>query len=150
MVQSSGFSTFPRKKNKHQTIPRFHSKFAAGNDSDPYALKSLGLNGKLQPSPIFVDVGANLGLVSISLAKQWPSARILALEPAPATFRYLLWNLKENHVASQAQHVHDRAMLDHDGFSRDMIRHVPWEETNISCRGSYGFGASPNRAEVPQ
>lgn len=71
------------------------------NNSDPYALKSLGLEGNLHPSPIFVDVGANLGLVSISLAKQWPFARILALEPAPATFRYLLWNLKENQVTSQ-------------------------------------------------
>ena len=89
----SGFST----PEKHQKTSCFR-KFAAGNNSDPYALKSLGLEGNLHPSPIFIDVGANLGLVSISLAKQWPFARILALEPAPATFRYLLWNLKENQV----------------------------------------------------
>lgn len=45
------------------------------------------------------------GLVSITLAKLWPSARIVALEPAPSSFRYLLWNLRENNVTSQAHWV---------------------------------------------
>ena len=141
----SGFST----PEKHQKISCFR-KFVAGNNSDPYALKSLGLEGNLHPSPIFIDVGANLGLVSISLAKQWPFARILALEPAPATFRYLLWNLKENQVTSQAQHewalvtlvvveklwvwkhAHVRAMLGgHCGFSRDLC---PGRKQTCFCK----------------
>ena len=46
-----------------------------------------------------------LGLVSITLAKLWPKARIVALEPAPSSFRYLLWNLRENNVTSQAAAV---------------------------------------------
>jgi len=65
--------------------------------ADPYAFT------KLSPSelPIFLDIGANIGLVSITLAKLWPKARIVALEPAPSSFRYLLWNLRENNVTSQ-------------------------------------------------
>ena len=52
-------------------------------------------------APVFLDVGANVGVVSILMAKMWPDARIVAVEPALATFRYLLWNLRENGVTKQ-------------------------------------------------
>lgn len=47
-----------------------------------------------------VDVGASVGLVSIMLCKLMPGLRVIALEPAPANFRYLLWNLRENDVTN--------------------------------------------------
>jgi len=48
--------------------------------------------------PLVVDVGASVGVVAVLLAKLW-GARVVAVEPAPANFRYLLWNLKVNGVA---------------------------------------------------
>ncbi|CAK9082463.1 unnamed protein product, partial [Durusdinium trenchii] len=65
---------------------------------DHYALDMLR---STSPAPIFLDIGANMGMVSILLAKKWPNARILAVEPAPTTFRYLLWNLRANDVLAQ-------------------------------------------------
>ena len=59
----------------------------------------VGVHGLVDYSP------PPIGLVSITLAKLWPSARIVALEPAPSSFRYLLWNLRENNVTSQAHSV---------------------------------------------
>merc|ERR1712183_503311 len=48
-----------------------------------------------------VDIGANLGLITIQLLKTYPSLRVLAIEPSPSTFRYLLWNLRANGVADR-------------------------------------------------
>merc|ERR1712070_519575 len=43
---------------------------------------------------IIIDVGANIGLFSISACKRFPHARILAFEPHPANYRFLNHNLK--------------------------------------------------------
>ena len=34
------------------------------------------------------------------MAKRWPNAFVIALEPNPLVFRYLLWNLKLNNLTS--------------------------------------------------
>jgi FkbM family methyltransferase len=49
------------------------------------------------PEFIF-DMGANIGLFSLVAGKKWPDAKILCLEPHPATFRYLIRNLDRNNV----------------------------------------------------
>eukprot|EP00927_Polykrikos_kofoidii_P046049 TRINITY_DN40234_c0_g1_i1.p1 TRINITY_DN40234_c0_g1~~TRINITY_DN40234_c0_g1_i1.p1 ORF type:complete len:938 (+),score=124.52 TRINITY_DN40234_c0_g1_i1:215-3028(+) len=66
---------------------------------EPYDLGRRLLH--LGPNETALDVGANLGLVSILLAKRahW-SSRIYALEPHPVLYRYLLWNLRENNVTA--------------------------------------------------
>ena len=38
-----------------------------------------------------VDIGANIGAVAIAIAKRHPTLRVIACEPAPVTFFYLLW-----------------------------------------------------------
>lgn len=48
-----------------------------------------------------VDVGASVGAVSILMSKLWNTIRVVALEPAPANYRYLLWNLRVNGVADR-------------------------------------------------
>ena len=42
---------------------------------------------------IVLDVGANIGLFSISICKRFPQAKIIALEPHPANFRLLVDNV---------------------------------------------------------
>merc|ERR1712187_883285 len=55
----------------------------------------------LRKAPIAIDVGASVGAVSILMAKLWRTAKVVALEPAPANYRYLLWNLRVNNVAQR-------------------------------------------------
>lgn len=43
-----------------------------------------------------IDIGASVGVVAVLLCKLWPGLRIVAVEPAPSNFRYLLWNIREN------------------------------------------------------
>lgn len=43
-----------------------------------------------------IDVGANIGLITLSLLTSAPALRVLALEPSQSTFTYLMWNLREN------------------------------------------------------
>ncbi|CAJ1442933.1 unnamed protein product, partial [Effrenium voratum] len=63
---------------------------------DLYRLSHVDLSSR--QAPVAVDVGASIGLVSVLLCKLWAGARVVALEPAPPNFRYLLWNLRMNGV----------------------------------------------------
>jgi len=49
---------------------------------------------------VLVDVGAHVGIVSIYLAKRYPHARIIAVEPNPNNADRLERNLKANHVSN--------------------------------------------------
>eukprot|EP00928_Gymnodinium_smaydae_P012020 TRINITY_DN14388_c0_g3_i1.p1 TRINITY_DN14388_c0_g3~~TRINITY_DN14388_c0_g3_i1.p1 ORF type:complete len:842 (+),score=68.24 TRINITY_DN14388_c0_g3_i1:328-2526(+) len=77
---------------------QFETNYAgiAQGGRDPYELER---RPRLEAGEVALDVGANLGLISILLAKKAHSkARIFALEPHPALYRYLLWNLRANNV----------------------------------------------------
>jgi FkbM family methyltransferase len=56
---------------------------------DTYRLKEQ----KAEDMKLIVDIGANVGLFSISACKRFPNARILAFEPHPANFQFLKANL---------------------------------------------------------
>eukprot|EP00927_Polykrikos_kofoidii_P048983 TRINITY_DN43136_c0_g1_i1.p1 TRINITY_DN43136_c0_g1~~TRINITY_DN43136_c0_g1_i1.p1 ORF type:complete len:869 (-),score=52.97 TRINITY_DN43136_c0_g1_i1:46-2271(-) len=47
---------------------------------------------------IIVDVGASVGTVAVAVALNWPGVRVVAIEPSPDNFRYLLWNIKLNRL----------------------------------------------------
>lgn len=49
-------------------------------------------------SPLFLDIGANLGFVSIAFLKFHSTAQIVAFEPNAFTYIYLLWNLYLNQI----------------------------------------------------
>ena len=63
---------------------------------DIYGLRKLDL----KPNEIVIDVGANIGSVSIFLAKKYPNQKILAFEPCKKTFQKLLKNLETNFVTN--------------------------------------------------
>merc|ERR1719460_1447467 len=64
--------------------------------SDPYEL--LRQKSKFQVNDRFLDIGANIGLVSMLLALMNPGSFVLAFEPVPELYRFLLWNLKLNQL----------------------------------------------------
>src|SRR5215216_3948850 len=47
-----------------------------------------------------IDVGANLGLVSIVLARRFPERTVHSFEPGPSTFKALKANIKLNTCAN--------------------------------------------------
>ncbi|WP_063057736.1 FkbM family methyltransferase [Nocardia sienata] len=49
---------------------------------------------RLRPGDIVLDIGANIGLSAMLFADVCPGARVLAIEPVPATFRCLERNLR--------------------------------------------------------
>ncbi len=61
---------------------------------DTYGLADL----ELGDGDVFVDVGANVGVVSIPVANRFPDARVIAFEPAPKTFEILQRNLHDNGI----------------------------------------------------
>jgi len=44
------------------------------------------------------DIGANVGLYSIAVGRNFPRSRVISFEPIPSTYRELLRNLAINHV----------------------------------------------------
>jgi FkbM family methyltransferase len=54
---------------------------------------------KLPPNGIFLDLGANIGAISIPLQKKRSDAKIVCVEAAPWIFKYLEQNLERNHAA---------------------------------------------------
>ena len=45
-----------------------------------------------QQKPVILDLGANIGLTSLFIANSHPEASLVALEPSPETFQFLLQN----------------------------------------------------------
>ena len=56
------------------------------------------VKGLQQHSGVVLDVGANLGYYSLVVAKLYPQMRVLAVEPTPPTFFFLVVNLHLNRV----------------------------------------------------
>ncbi len=57
------------------------------------------LKRHLQPDMTFVDVGANLGELTLVAAKRLPKGRVLAFEPVPQIFAQLSRNVALNNLA---------------------------------------------------
>lgn len=55
------------------------------------------IRANLPAGGVAVDVGANIGLITIALARQvGPHGSVLALEPVPANLEFLTWNIETN------------------------------------------------------
>jgi FkbM family methyltransferase len=63
---------------------------------DDYRLKDI----EFRPGDVVVDIGANIGIVAIYLAKTHPRIRIVAIEPVPTTFGHLQENINLNAVSN--------------------------------------------------
>lgn len=63
---------------------------------DEYKTKSINF----EPGDIVIDIGANIGAVSIFLAKKYPDITIYAFEAHPVNYENLLRNIKTNNITN--------------------------------------------------
>ena len=74
---------------------------------------------RLSDGMIFFDIGSNVGIYSISVAKKYPKSRVYAFEPCKSTFKILLENIKINNVSNIiAENV---ALADYVGYAKLLI-----------------------------
>lgn len=75
-----------------------------GSVSAPYIAKELARDCygvkkiNFKAGDIVLDLGGNIGLFSIWLAKQWPQIKIYSFEPLIENYENLLHNLVENQI----------------------------------------------------
>ena len=65
---------------------------------DNYHILDRGI--ELREGDVVVDIGANEGIFSIWLAKQFPGVKILAFEPVPRTFWQMVRNIGLNGIVN--------------------------------------------------
>jgi len=71
----------------------------------------------LKPGDTYVDVGANIGIFVVPVAKKLsPSGLVLAIEPSPGIFPYLRANIEKNGVSR----VHLRQCAAYDSEIQDL------------------------------
>jgi len=70
------------------------------------------IDGKInfQPRDIFIDIGGNIGLVSILLAKKYPFLKIYAFEPVFENWKNFKRNMHLNGVSSSQIKLHNCAI----------------------------------------
>lgn len=73
------------------------------------------------PGDVVVDIGANIGIVSIYLAKRHPGLIIHAFEPLPPNYDRLISNLRLNNVRNVVAHP---LAITQDGRAFEMIVHL--------------------------
>lgn len=94
----SGNTTLSFISDQHDTsVGQIQRENARARSRSGYRAATR-LGGGADSGGVVVDVGANLGDFSMYVAKLRPRMQILAVEPSPATFAYLLWNLLLNGV----------------------------------------------------
>jgi len=67
---------------------------------DEYKLAAFAQTLADTPHKVLVDIGANIGIATIIMAKLNPDAAVLAYEPDPQTFALLCENLKLNKLGN--------------------------------------------------
>lgn len=129
------------------------SLFVAGRYQNPQLealLTWLDANGR---SPArygwMVDVGANIGVPSIPLARR-TGRRVLAIEPVPRNFEFLQVNVRDNGLDDRIVCVHAAAAAGPGRLT--MMAHPRGGRSEVATEGgAQGFGASDGveRVEVP-
>lgn len=87
-----------------------------GVHADSVEIKFLEKECKAKSNPVFVDIGANIGLYSLILSRKLPNLRVLSIEPHPGISKQLEYNLELNPDLNIS--VHKLAVSDHAGMVR--------------------------------
>lgn len=121
-------------------------------ERDVTALRAwMERRGRLGPDRWIVDVGANLGVPSIPLARA-TEARVLAIEALPSNFRFLSRNVEANGLTDRVRCLH--AAVATEAGSVTMVAYPERgasSEVEVSG-GPQGWGESGDdweRSEVP-
>ena len=76
-------------------------------------------------TPSFIDVGANIGLISLYMLKKVPDTKIYAFEPSPHQYGLFNKTIKENDLSDKIK-LYDLALSDKEG-------HVPFFAHDTGC-----------------
>jgi len=103
----SFFPFFFVHRNGYRLIPSSSSLISGMITEGPDYLRSQEkfICGLLRPHDFFVDVGANIGNLSLSAKSSMQSCRVFALEANPTTFAVLLRNIAINQLDITALNV---------------------------------------------
>lgn len=76
----------------------------------------------------FVDIGANIGLISLYVARKVPTAYIYSFEPGPSQFYFLEKNVRENRLSFRMELSSD-AISDKEGVA-EFFCHISRNSVN--------------------
>jgi FkbM family methyltransferase len=82
------------------SLQNYVNEFAVEKNKDPYGVQKVvdKLARRDNKSITLIDIGANLGVLSIYMSRKLPRAQLLAFEPVPTTYFYMRYNMYLNNV----------------------------------------------------
>lgn len=80
------------------------------------------LKNLIPKNGVFVDIGANIGSITIPLAKRRPDVKMIAIEAAPWIYKYLEKNIRLNGI--QNVKLYNNAVYDKNGLMLDFFSPV--------------------------
>lgn len=97
-----------------------------------------------QPDTVLIDIGANYGLYSLSIAKLSPQGRVWSFEPCGATADFLQKSIAENHFDNVI--LIRMAVSDTSGSANLLVKHTA--EMNALIDGSATDGGKVESVEL--
>jgi FkbM family methyltransferase len=85
---------------------------------------------------VIVDVGANIGVLTIYAARQAPNARIIAIEPFPQTYDRLRNHVEENHLTDRVTVLNCAIAPDKGWGEMDSAEGIPSVYRRIHSEGT--------------
>lgn len=73
-------------------VPDYHAFWILDPQSEDFLMEVL----TLRDGEIFLDVGAHIGKYALLIASKCPRSLVIAVEPSPINFLYLLKNIRRN------------------------------------------------------
>ena len=104
------------------------------------------LAGAVRPGGVFVDVGANVGWFSMTVAAHRPSSTVWAVEPLPATADRLAENIA---AAELARVVIHRVLLGAADGTAELVATVDPAFAHVSGAGRSRTGTQPGTVTCP-
>lgn len=108
-------------------------------EKDCYGLSKIDF----KENDIVIDIGANIGIVSIYLAKKYPFLKIYSFEPFKANYKSLIKNIKINHISKETIKPFEKAVTK-DG------RHILMKTPDPLNSGSFQIDFKKNKLRSDQ
>ena len=77
--------------------------------SDFFAMTSVNFDNvyeveKIKDPKVILDIGANIGAFTVAVARKFPHAKVIAVEPEPSNFKQLEKNIMRNNLTNVETH----------------------------------------------
>lgn len=109
-----------------------------------YETTTTELLASLHRGGCVLDVGANIGLIALPLARRLPAARIFAFDPVPSNHQALVRHIEWNHLAERITAL-PFALGDRNGITEIAVE-VPGQSGTANILPNY---SDSNHFEVP-